>query len=129
MWRPCKAPSRVQWYSKLHPLVFSVCFLPCGVRVRPPLVFSGTQKLHPLVLSVFFSFFSCRPHTRGPSKRETKKVCPKVARCYSMLKFVAKCTPPNSKIFGSVLRLGLYDTYRHENVLQYITLYVRIKKI
>ena len=27
VWRACKAPSRVQWYSKLHPLVFSVFFL------------------------------------------------------------------------------------------------------
>ena len=53
-------------------------FLPCGVRVRPPLVFSVTQKLHPLVLSVFFFvfFFFRRPHTRGPSKRETKKKVP-----------------------------------------------------
>ena len=75
VWRACKAPFRVQWYSKLHPLVFSVCFLPCCVRLRHPLVFSGTQKLHPLVLSVFFFvffFFSCRPHTRSPSKREKK---------------------------------------------------------
>ena len=74
VWRACKAPSRVQWYSKLHPLVISVCFFPCGVRVRPPLVFSGTQKLTLSCSGCFFSFlFSCRPHTRAPSKRETKQ--------------------------------------------------------
>ena len=48
VWRACKTSSRVQWYPKTAP--------------------SRAQ-------CVFFSFFflSCRPHTRGPSKRETKK--------------------------------------------------------
>ena len=61
------APSRVQ-----------CVFLPCGVRARPPLVFSGTQKLHPLVLSVFFFVFffpAGRIHEARVSEKQ-KKECP-----------------------------------------------------
>ena len=78
VWRACKAPSRIQWYSKLHPLVFSVCILPCGVRIRHPLVFSGTQKLHALVLSVFFFrvFFLPAAYTRPEYARNKKKRVP-----------------------------------------------------
>ena len=65
MWRACKAPSRVQ------------CVLPCGVRVRPPLVFSGTQKLHPLVFSVFFCFLFLLPAAYTTrSKRDAKQKKP-----------------------------------------------------
>ena len=56
MWRACKAPSRVQWYSKLHPFAFSV-FFAVWRACKAPLVFSGTQKLHPLVLGVCVFFF------------------------------------------------------------------------
>ena len=83
VWLARKAPSRVQWYSKLQPLVFSVCFLTCGVRARPPLVFTGTQKLHPLVLSeCFFSFFSPagRIHEARVSEKQ-KKECPNMVSC------------------------------------------------
>ena len=48
MWRACKTPSRVQWHPKT--------------------ALSRAQ-------CVWFFVSPCRPHTRGPSKRETKK-CP-----------------------------------------------------
>ena len=56
-------------------------FLPCGVRVRPPLVFSGTQKLHPLVCTVFFCFFLLPAAYTTPSKRETKKKASPKSTC------------------------------------------------
>ena len=56
MWRACKSPSRVQWYPKLHPLVFSVCFLPFEVRVMP-LSCSVVPKTTPSRVQCDFSFF------------------------------------------------------------------------
>ena len=71
------APSRVQWYSKLHHLVCSVCFLPCDVRVRPPSCSVVPQSYTLSRLVSVFCFFICYwPHTRHPSKRETKKILP-----------------------------------------------------
>ena len=53
-------------------------FLPCAVRVRPPLVFSGPPKLHPRVFSVLFLLLFCLLPTAYTiqSKRETKKKHP-----------------------------------------------------
>ena len=73
VWRACKAPSRVQ-----------CVFLACGVRVRPSLVFSGSQKLHPLVFSVLL-FLLLAAYTT-PSKRETKKASP-YCTCVSARQF------------------------------------------
>ena len=56
---------------KLYPLVFSV-FLPCDVRVRLPLVFSGTPNLHPLVFSVFFLRFFAAGRIHDPRISEKK---------------------------------------------------------
>ena len=76
VWRVCKlnAPSRVQWYPKTAPSRVQCVFFPCGVRVRPPLVLSGTPKLHPLVFSVFcFRGFLLPAAYTSPSRRETQK--------------------------------------------------------
>ena len=70
VWRACKAPSRVRWYPKLHTLVFSVCFLPRGVRVRP-LSSSVVPQNCTLSCSVCF-FAACRIH--DPRVNEKKSL-------------------------------------------------------
>ena len=70
--------------------------------LRHPLVFRCTQKLHPLVLSVLFSFFSCRPRKRGPSKRETKKRA--ALRSHSNVKTMHRDS--GIKILASLLHLA-----------------------
>ena len=93
IWHLHEMDNYTSWYSVWRLFSARCAFValsaPCGVRVRHPLVFSGTHnctlscsvipKNCTLSCSVcfFFRFFSfCRPHTRGPSKRE-KKECPK----------------------------------------------------
>ena len=51
-------------------------FLQCGVRVRPPLVFSGTPKLHSLVLNVCVCLFLLPASYTTPRKREKKTSLP-----------------------------------------------------
>ena len=76
MWRACKAPSRVQWYSKLHTLMFSVCFAvwrackdPSRVQWYPKTALSRVQ-------CVFVPFFLLPVAYTTPSKRETKNIFP-----------------------------------------------------
>ena len=75
VWRACKAPSRVQWYSKLHPLVFSVFFAVWRACKAPSSV-KWYPKLHTLVFSVCLCFFLLPAAYTTPSKRETKKASP-----------------------------------------------------
>ena len=74
VWRACKAPSRVQWYSKLHPLVFSVFVAvwraykaPSRVQWYPKTASSRVQCV------VFLICYCCRPHTRARISEKPKQ--------------------------------------------------------
>ena len=88
MWCACKAPSRVQWYSKLHTLVFNVCF--CRVTcVYGPLTCSVVPKNYTLSCSVRF-FPAGRTHEARVSEKK-KSGLTSFAR-------LLRYTPPLNKI-------------------------------
>ena len=145
MWRACKAPSSVQWYSKLHTLVFSMCFLPCGVRVRP-LPCSVVHQNCTLSCSVcFFSpFFSYQPHTRPRVSEKQKKppvrsilsqlfsvsklsddqrhsICRCGNMCVLLMKDIATTSPTSSAVFLPFVEYVFWSCHskehRHTNTL------------
>ena len=73
------APSRVHWCSKLHPLVFSVCFA-VWRACKAPLSCSVVPQNYTLSCSVcffcFFFFFFCRPHKPSRVSEKQKKKPP-----------------------------------------------------
>ena len=98
MWRACKAPSRVQWYSKLHPLAFSVCFFAVWRACRAALSYSVLAKSAPSrAQCVSFRFPPCRPHTRARVSEKQKKASPKDACASMSVAFLrwreARCAP------------------------------------
>ena len=81
VWRACKAPCRVQWYSKLHPLVFSVFFAVWRACKAPSRVQWYSKTAPSRVQCVLFSFFCCRLHIYWtPRVSEKQKMPPLSAR-------------------------------------------------
>ena len=78
--------SKISVYNILSVHIYACIFfsLPCGVRVRPSPVFSGTPKLHPFVFSVFFvfSFFPADRIHEPKGARNKNKIFPVMCMFY-----------------------------------------------